>query len=115
MAIGDAPVLEALADINAVSIARTELDERTLLLVRLAALASVDAPAASYLMHIGPAAEAGLTIEDVQDVLVAVAPIAGAPRTLAAAGKITDALGIAVAVIEMADAEDAADGAKSAV
>ena len=59
MAIGDAPVLEALADINAVSIARTELDERTLLMVRLAALASVDAPAASYLMHIGPAAESG--------------------------------------------------------
>ena len=115
MAIGDAPVLEALADINAVSIARTELDERTLLLVRLAALASVDAPAASYLMHIGPAAEAGLTIEDVQDVLVAVAPIAGAPRTLAAAGKITDALGLAVAIIEMADAEDTANGAKTAV
>jgi alkylhydroperoxidase/carboxymuconolactone decarboxylase family protein YurZ len=115
MAIGDAPVLEALADINAVSIARTELDERTLLLVRLAALAAVDAPAASYLMHIGPAAEAGLTIDDVQDVLVAVAPIAGAPRTLSAAGKITDALGLAVAIIEMADAQEAADGAKTGV
>ena len=116
MAIGDAPVLEALADINAVSIARTELDERTLLLVRLAALASVDAPAASYLMHIGPAAESGLTIEDVQDILpsAAVAPIAGAPRTLSAAGKITDALGSAVAIIEMADAQDAEDAANGA-
>jgi len=113
MAIGDAPVLEALADINAVSIARTEMDERTLLMVRLAALACVDAPAASYLMHIGPAAESGLTIDDVQDVLVAVAPIVGTPRTLSAAGKITDALGMAVAIIEMADADEAANGAKT--
>ena len=51
MATGDAPVLEALIDINAVSLARAELDPATLLLVRIAALAAVDAPAASYLMH----------------------------------------------------------------
>jgi alkylhydroperoxidase/carboxymuconolactone decarboxylase family protein YurZ len=122
MAIGEAPVLEALADINAVSIARTELDDRTLLLVRLAALATVDAPASSYLMHVGAAAESGITIADVQDVLVAVAPIAGTPRVMSAAGKITDALGFAVAIIEMADAEmadaemadaEAANGAKA--
>jgi hypothetical protein len=55
----DAPVLEALIDINAVSLARVELDPATLLLVRIAALAAVDAPAASYLMHVGPAVESG--------------------------------------------------------
>ncbi len=85
MAVGEAPVLEALIDINAVSLARTELDPVPLLLVRLAALAAVDAPAASYLMHVGAAAESGVTVEDVQDVLVAVAPIVGAPRVLSAA------------------------------
>ena len=57
MATGDAPVLEALIDINAVSLARAELDPATLLLVRIAALAAVDAPATSYLMHVGPAVE----------------------------------------------------------
>ena len=85
MATGEAPVLEALVEINAVSLARTELDPATLLMVRIAALVAVDAPPASYLMHVGPAVESGVRIEDVQDVLVAVAPIIGAPRVLRAA------------------------------
>jgi alkylhydroperoxidase/carboxymuconolactone decarboxylase family protein YurZ len=108
MAIGEAPVLEALTDINAVSIARTDLDPATLILIRVAALVAVDAPPASYLMHIGPALESGLKLEDIQDVLVAVAPITGAPRVLAAAGRITDALGIAIAIVE-ADSADSDD------
>jgi alkylhydroperoxidase/carboxymuconolactone decarboxylase family protein YurZ len=107
MAIGEAPVLEALTDINAVSVARTELDPASLLLVRLAALAAVDAPRGSYLMHIGPALDAGVTIDQVRDVLVAVAPITGTPRVLSASVKITEALGIAVAITEAAISEDA--------
>ena len=110
MAIGEAPVLEAVTDINAVSIARTELDPATLILIRTAALVAVDAPAASYLMHIGPALEAGVKVEDIQDVLVAVAPITGTPRVVAAARRITDALGIAIAIVEAG----AADRANSA-
>jgi alkylhydroperoxidase/carboxymuconolactone decarboxylase family protein YurZ len=100
MARGDAPVLEALTDINAVSLERTELDPASLILVRLAALVAVDAPAASYLFHIGPAAEVGVTLDQAQDVLVAVAPIVGAPRTLAAAAKIVEALGLAIDLAE---------------
>ena len=60
MAIGEAPVFETLVEINAASLARTELDPATLLLVRIAALAAVDAPPASYLMHVGPAVESGV-------------------------------------------------------
>jgi hypothetical protein len=44
----------ALVDINAVSLARTELDPAALLMVRIAALAAVDAPEASFLMHVAP-------------------------------------------------------------
>jgi alkylhydroperoxidase/carboxymuconolactone decarboxylase family protein YurZ len=106
MATGEAPVLEALTDINAVSLVRTELDPVPLLLVRLAALAAVDAPPASYLMHVGPAVESGVTVEQVQDVLVAVSPIVGAPRVLSAALNITEALGFVVA---LADAVAEAD------
>jgi alkylhydroperoxidase/carboxymuconolactone decarboxylase family protein YurZ len=109
MASGDAPVLEALFDINAVSLSRTDLNPATLLLVRIAALAAVDAPPVSYLMHIGPAVESGVRIEDVQDVLVAVAPIVGAPRTLRAAGAIAEALGFAIGVTEAAIAAAAAE------
>jgi alkylhydroperoxidase/carboxymuconolactone decarboxylase family protein YurZ len=108
MATGEAPVLQTLVEINAVSLARSELDPATLLLVRIAALAAVDAPPASYLMHVGPAVESGVRLEQVQDVLVAVAPITGAPRVLKAAGAITEALGIAIAITEAA--ADAGDG-----
>ena len=98
MATGNTPVLEALVEINAISMSRTELDARSLLLVRLAALAAVDAPVPSYLLHIGPAMDAGLTVEDAEDVLVAVAPIVGTPRTVAAAAKISEALDVAIEV-----------------
>jgi hypothetical protein len=52
MAVGDAPVLEALADITAVSVARRELDPQSLMLVRLAVLIAVDAPASSDVLHV---------------------------------------------------------------
>ena len=45
MATGEAPVLEALLEINATALNRAELDPVTMLLVRIAALAAVDAPA----------------------------------------------------------------------
>ena len=96
MARGTTPVLDAAAEINAVSLARTELDPRTLMITRIAALAAVDAPVASYLLHVGPAAEVGLTVDDIQDVLVAVAPIVGTPRLMSSARKIVEALDLAI-------------------
>jgi alkylhydroperoxidase/carboxymuconolactone decarboxylase family protein YurZ len=110
VAIGEAPVLEALTEINAVSLSRVELDPATLVLVRIAALAAVNAPPASYLLHVGPAVESGVKLDDVQDVLVAVAPIVGAPRVLRAAGAITKALGVAIAITDAAAAEAASEG-----
>ena len=98
MATGDSPVLDALLEINATALDRADLDPVTMLLVRIAGLAAVDAPATSYLMHIGPAVQAGVKFEQVQDVLVTIAPIVGAPRVLTAAQNITDALGVVIAV-----------------
>ena len=54
----------------------------------------------SYLMHLGPAMESGVTIEQVQDILVAVAPVVGTPRTLSAASKIAEAVGVAIVALE---------------
>jgi len=105
----EAPVLDTLVAINAESLARCELDENSLLAVRIAALVAVDAPAASYLMHVGPAMDAGVTAKQVQDILIGVAPIVGTPRTASAAAKITEALGIAiVAAEEELEAEEGA-------
>ena len=102
----DSPVLDTLAAMTAESVARSGLDANSLLTARIAALAAVDAPAASYLLHIGPAIDAGVTVEQVQDILIAVAPIIGTPRTASAAVKITEALGIAIIALEDAMAED---------
>ena len=48
------PFIGALIQINVASLARTELDARSLMLVRLAVRVSVDTPASSYPLHIGP-------------------------------------------------------------
>lgn len=96
------PVLDALAGITAVSIAEGTLPAREHMIARLAALAAVGAPAASYLFNAETAAEVGLSLEDVQGVLVAVAPIVGTPRIVSAAGNITRALGFVIAVAEEA-------------
>jgi alkylhydroperoxidase/carboxymuconolactone decarboxylase family protein YurZ len=98
----ETPVLDTIAAMTAASIGRCDLPEDALLMVRLAALAAVDARPISYLAHVGPSMEAGVTIEDVQNVLVAIAPIIGTARTMSAATNITEALGFAVAVIEAA-------------
>ena len=94
------PVLDTLAAMTAESLARCGLDDNSLIAARIAALAAVDAPVASYLMHVGPAMDAGVTIEQVQDILVAVAPVIGTPRTLSAAANISTALGVVIIALE---------------
>ncbi len=94
------PVLETIGAITAASVERSDLPVDALLLIRIAALAAVDARPISYLAHVGPSVESGVTIEDVQNVLVAVAPIIGTARTMSAAVNITEALGFAIAVME---------------
>lgn len=98
--MADAPVLETLQAMTAASFERFELPAQILLVSRLAALVAVDAPAASYLLHVGPASDLGVTLSDVQNVLVAVAPIVGTARVTSASLKIAEALGFAIAVAE---------------
>ncbi len=95
----ETPVLDALAAMTTASL-ESNLEPRELMLARIAALAAVNAPAASYVLNAGAAVEVGLTLEDVQGVLIAVAPIVGTPRIVAAAAKITQALGFVIAVVE---------------
>ena len=94
------PVLETIGAITDASLGRSDLPADALLMIRIAALAAVDARPISYLAHVGPAVESGVTVKDVQNVLVAVAPIIGTARTMSAAVNITEALGFAIAVME---------------
>ena len=95
----DTPVLDTITGMTIVSLERTSLDDHTVILTRLAALAAVDAPMTSYLLHVGPGAESGVSAEEVVGVLVAVAPVIGTARTLSAAEKVTEALGVAIALV----------------
>ena len=97
----DTPLLDTLAVMTAASVEACDLEDRELMLARIAALAAVGAPPASYLVNAGTAVDVGITLEDVQGVLIAVAPIVGTVRTISAAGNITRALGFAIAVMEI--------------
>lgn len=96
----DTPVLDTIAAMTAASMEYSNLDGRELVLARIAALAAVGAPAISYLAHVGPSMDVGVSIEDVQGVLTSIAPIIGTPRTVIAAANIRRALGFAILVIE---------------
>ena len=100
-ATSDAPVLDLLASMTADSIAASSLDVQTLALVRIAALAAVDAPPVSYLLNLAAASEVGIDPEQVRGVLAAIAPIVGTPRVASATGKIVDALDIALDVADV--------------
>ncbi|MCZ4101888.1 carboxymuconolactone decarboxylase family protein [Streptomyces sp. H39-C1] len=103
----ETPVLDTLAAMTVDSIERCGMAPDMFIVTRIAALAASDAPPISYVAHIDPALQAGLTAEQVQDILVAIAPIVGTARVMTAAGNIATALGIAIAV---ADAEMDAQG-----
>jgi alkylhydroperoxidase/carboxymuconolactone decarboxylase family protein YurZ len=96
----DTPVLDTLTDITVASIDHNTLSPRDFVLARLAALIAVDAPPLSYIANAAAITDAGLTIEDVQGVMIAVAPVVGTPRVMAAGGHIVRALGLAIAVAE---------------
>jgi hypothetical protein len=88
IARGDAPVLESLLAMNLNSLMASQLDEKTYFLVRLAALVAMDAAPVSYVINLGLAGEAGVTLEDVQNLLIAIAPVVGSARVAAAAGNV---------------------------
>ena len=101
----DRPVLDTLAAMTAASVLECNLVPRELMLSRLAALVAVDASPISYLANAGTASDVGVTLDDVQGILVAVAPIVGTARIMTAAGNIAAALGFAIAVAEELDSE----------
>jgi len=97
----ETPVLDLLASMTADSIEASSLDPETLMLVRIAALAAVDAPSVSYLMNLGVAGELDIDADQVRGVLAAIAPIVGTARIASATGKIVEALEVAIEIAEV--------------
>ncbi len=101
----ETPVLDLIASMTADSVEASSLDPETLMLVRIAALAAVDAPPVSYLFNLGAASELDIDAEQVRGVLAAIAPIIGTARIASATGKIVDALEVAIEIAELDEQE----------
>jgi len=92
---GEAPLVESLVRMHADVQERSGLDDRTYVMVRLAALVATDASAASYLINLTVADEIGITADDVRGVLIALAPLVGSARVLSGADKALTAIAAA--------------------
>ncbi len=60
----DAALVDALLAMTISSLERSHLDDREIMLGRVAALAAIGAPPLSYALNIPEAAEVGLTADD---------------------------------------------------
>ena len=105
----DGPVLETLTDMTAASVDHNSLSPRDYILARVAAMIAVDAPPISWFATAPAIEESGLTTEDITGVMIAGAPVVGAPRVMAAGGHSLRALGIAVAVTDVELAEESSE------
>jgi alkylhydroperoxidase/carboxymuconolactone decarboxylase family protein YurZ len=98
---GETPLLDLLAGMTASSVESTNLDPRSLMLVRIAALVAVDAPPASYTLNLGAAGELGVTADEIEGLLAGVAPIVGTTRIVSAVGKLVRALDLKLELGEL--------------
>jgi 4-carboxymuconolactone decarboxylase len=96
----DMPLLAEVLSMTLESAERSGLDAGTYLRVRIAALAAIGANPISWMLNLAAAEEAGLGIDDVQAVLIGIAPVIGTARTVAAAGNALRALGLAAMAAE---------------
>src|SRR6516165_11677622 len=96
----ETPVSDALLAMTVTSLEISDLSPRELMIARIAALVAVDAPAASYALNALPAAESDISLADVEDILVAVAPIVGTTHVVSATANIARGLGFVIALAE---------------
>jgi len=95
LAAGDFGMVDTLARMTEGTLDASGLDSRTFMLVRMAALATLDASPESWLANLVIGDEAGVTPEAVLGTLVAVAPVIGTARVVSASSKILQAMDVA--------------------
>jgi hypothetical protein len=107
------PVSDTLLGMTALSLDNSDLGPRELMIARIAALVAIDAPAASYALNAVPATDSGIDLDDVEDILVAVAPLVGTARIVSAAANIAEGLGLVIALAELELAEELEEEAEA--
>src|SRR5579871_10408 len=91
---GDLSVLKTLKQVQEVSFQESGLDPETFVLLRIAALAAIDAAPASWLANLKAAGNVNLDPARVLGTLVAIAPVIGSARVVSAACKAVRALAL---------------------
>ena len=94
LATAEEEVISSLLAMQLHNLEESGFDPRTYSLIKLATLIAIDAPPASYVAQVAFAIEAGVTPEEIVNVLVAVAPQVGIPKVVAAAPELMVALGL---------------------
>ena len=110
--MSDTPVLDLLTQMTTDDRA-VEPGSADVMRVRLAALVAVGAPPSSYLANLAVADAAGLDIDDLQDVLIAVAPIGRDRSRRRRGGQRGEGVGLAALIAEEDEGGPAADAAQS--
>jgi 4-carboxymuconolactone decarboxylase len=107
LTIGDLRSIGTMTDSGPPGPGARRLDERTEALLRIGALIALDAPQSSYLVAVSAAQRAGVVLEDVLAVVVAIAGAVGSARVISAAPRIALAAGYDVeAALERNDPSD---------
>ena len=101
LANAEESIIESLLAMQLHNLEQSGFDPRTYSLIKIGVLIALDAPPASYLGQVAFALEAGVTPDEIVNVLIAVAPQVGLPKVASAAPEIMLALGLE---LESADA-----------
>jgi alkylhydroperoxidase/carboxymuconolactone decarboxylase family protein YurZ len=87
-------VLGALWRMNETSLTDSGLDPKTYAMVRIGALVALDASSMSWSIALEVADEAGVTLDELKGVLLAVAPAVGSVKTMQAVVDMARAMGM---------------------
>jgi alkylhydroperoxidase/carboxymuconolactone decarboxylase family protein YurZ len=92
-------VLEGLLHARGENLGESGLDAKTYSMVNIAALIAISGPSASYAWQIALALDAGVTAEEILGLLVALNPLLGNAKVVAAAPELASALGIDLSLL----------------
>ena len=91
---GDLSVLKTLRHMTEGTFQESGLDPETFMLVRMAALAALDAAPASWLVNLKGSSEVDIDPEHIVGALVAIAPVIGTARVVSAASSAVRAIAL---------------------
>jgi len=106
LVLHDEEFIEEILGVGKDNLEASRCDRRTHALIRLGALLALDAPSVLYQWNVEEAFAAGVTPDEIVGCLIAVAPLIGIPRVVAAAPEIATMIGYDITAALEAVSED---------